>query len=225
MRGVLRFHENPYQLVQIVEGEKRIYECPQTQIIRAVSSLKYWLQNIKYEMPIYYKIVMPNTNTFIRKRPKKVQLLFNKEIPIFLEQLNTLPHKLNDEEFHLLCNQLKSHIKPYNPFPLCYKYNLQPENLYSGMICPCGTTIEYSSRRGQQCPNCKTSKQVILKQTLLDWFQLFKPTITNKECRKFLQIEDKFTISRLFKMMNLTPIGNTKSRVYHYDYNQPLFKK
>ncbi|QOV13493.1 NERD domain-containing protein [Viridibacillus arvi] len=225
MRGVLRFHENPYQLVQIVDGEKRIYECPQSQIIRAVSSLKYWLQNNKYEIPIYYKIVMPNTNTFIKKRPKKVQLLFNKEISIFLEQLNSLPHKLNVEEFRLLCNQLKSQIKPYNTFPLCQKYNLQTENLIPGMICTCGASIEYSSRRSQCCSNCKAPKQVILEQTMLDWFQLFKPTITNKECRGFLQIEDKFTISRLFKKMNLTPIGNTRSRVHHYDYNQPLFKK
>lgn len=145
MRGVLRFHENPYQLVQIVDGEKRIYECPQSQIIRAVSSLKYWLQNNKYEIPIYYKIIMPNTNTFIR--PKKVQLLFNKEISIFLEQLNSLPHKHNVEEFRLLCNQLKSQIKPYNPFPLCQKYNLQPENLIPGMICTCGVSIESTKSR------------------------------------------------------------------------------
>ncbi|MBK3494798.1 NERD domain-containing protein [Viridibacillus sp. YIM B01967] len=224
MRGILRFHENPFQLIQIVDGKKRIYDCPQSQIIRMASSLKYWLQKNNIDLPIYYKIAMPNSNTFIKKSPKKVQLLFNKEIPIFLEQLNVLPHQLNSEEFHKLCVKLQSQIKPYNPFPLCNKYNLQPENLLPGIICFCGMQIEYSIRKNQKCIRCGASKKDILQQALLDWFYLFKPTMTNRECRHYLKIEDKYIVSRLLKNMNLKSIGNTKSRMYQYDYIQPLFK-
>src|SRR5690625_5566190 len=61
------------------------------------------------------------------------------------------------------------------------------------------------------CMKCgEYSKHAHLK-TLSDYFLLFKPWITNKECVNFLQIHSRHVVSRLLKNSNLIYEPKTRS--------------
>ena len=152
-----------------------------------------------------------------------VDVLFPKQISNYLEQLDKNPTILTKQELENVANQLQTLNKPFNPFPLLKKVNSTTE-IIEGIICRCGNIIDLKVNPVKHCPACGCSKRKLIEQAMSDWFTIFNSTITNKECREFIGIENKYYISKLFSNMNLKAEGNTWNRVYHYDYQKPLFK-
>ncbi|MBK3495604.1 NERD domain-containing protein [Viridibacillus sp. YIM B01967] len=226
LKGTLTFQENPYQLVQVTNGKIVKYVCPQQQILRTEDSLKFWLQKqLEIDIPIHKAIVLPNKQTYIESPPTKVKLLGPKEVALYLQELNNLPAKITKHQFDNVISKIKQSNKPYKSFPLAIKYDIPTNHLKMGIICPCGGSGRRISQRSWQCTYCKNNIENAITQAMQDWFWLFKNSITNEECRNYLQINNKSSITRILKSMNLTPIGHTSSRTYYYHYQKPLFKK
>lgn len=223
MRGTIRFLENPFQLSQSVEGEERIFECPQSQIIRASNSIRYVFESRKVQLPIYSKIIFSNSKTHVVQPPTLVDIMFPKQISSYLEKLDEKPAILTTREFERLVNHINKLIKPFNPFPLSKTLEIK-DKIIEGIICLCGNPIDLSNNFYKYCPICGCPKRKFIKQAMQDWFTIFQKTITNEECRKFLGIESNVYISKLFANMNLEAEGNTRNRQYYYDYEKPLFK-
>lgn len=224
MRGSIKFLENPFQLSQSVEGEEKIFECPQSQIIRASNSIRYMFDQSKVKLPIYSKIIFSNSKTHIEQPPTLVDIIFPKQISSYLEQLAKKPNILSKKEFEWLVNHIEGLIKPFNPFPLSKTLEIK-DQIIEGIICLCGNPIDLSNNPYKHCPICGCPKGKFIEQAMQDWFTIFQKTITNEECRKFLGIESNVYISKLFANMNLDAVGNTRNRQYYYDYEKPLFKK
>lgn len=69
------------------------------------------------------------------------------------------------------------------------------------------------------CPNCKVNNNIAHQKALREWFLLFKRSITNKECREFLQIDDIYTTNRILQSMNLRSEGTFRNRSYIMDFS------
>ncbi|RPJ96792.1 NERD domain-containing protein [Rummeliibacillus sp. TYF005] len=223
MRGSIKFLENPFQLSQSVEGEERIFECPQSQIIRASNSIRYMFDQNNIKLPIYSKIIFSNSKTHIVQPPKLIDIIFPKQISSYLEQLDKKPAVLAKKEFEQLVKHIEAFIKPYNPFPLAKSLEFN-DQVIGGIICLCGNSIDLSTNPIKQCPMCGCHRSKFIEQAMYDWFTLFQNTITNEQCRKYLGINNNVYISKLFSNMNLEATGHTKNRQYYYDYEKPLFK-
>ncbi|MGX9133350.1 hypothetical protein ACWV26_03070 [Rummeliibacillus sp. JY-2-4R] len=154
------------------------------------------------QLPIYSKIIFSNSK---------------------IQNLDESPRILTKQEFANVAIQPQTMKKPLNPFPLLKIFDSTIE-IIEGIICRCGNSIDLKTNPIKHCPACGCSKREFFEQTMSDWFTIFSSTITNKECREFLGIENKVYISKLFSHMNLTTEGTTWNRVYHYDYQKPLFK-
>lgn len=223
MRGSIKFLENPFQLSQSVEGEEKIYECPQSQIIRASNSMQNWFDSHNIPLPLHSKLVFSHGKTHIAQPPRLVDILFPKQISTYLEQLNKKSNVLTKRELEKVVEQLQTIVKPYNPFPLSKKLDFAGQ-VIEGIICICGNSINLRLNSVKHCPICGCSKRKFIEQAMYDWFTLFQSTITNEECRNFLEIENNADVSKLFSNMNLSATGNTWNRKYFYDYEKPLFK-
>ena len=226
LRGTLKFLENPYQLIQTIDGSNTTYVCPQQQILRTVDSLEYWLQHeVGIQLPIFKAIVIPNKRTHIEIPPTQIKLLGPKEVPLYLQKLNKHPAIITTNQLQHIIYKIKNSNKPYNAFPLIKKHSIPLDQLKAGIICCCGGQGRRYSQRTWTCQTCGKNIDNAIKIAMQDWFWLFKSTITHKECSQYLQINNKNRITKLLKQMNLTPTGHTRSRTYHYNYREPLFKE
>lgn len=85
-----------------------------------------------------------------------------------------------------------------------HKYGIKDSDILPGVQCPhCEHLGMVRRHKKWHCMKCgEYSKHAHLK-TLSDYFLLFKPWITNKECVNFLQIHSRHVVSRLLKNSNL----------------------
>jgi hypothetical protein len=64
------------------------------------------------------------------------------------------------------------------------------------------------------CPMCLAISKDAFISGVNDYFLLFKPSITNAECRNFLHIPTVDTTQKILLLLNLPSEGNTRNRVY-----------
>lgn len=226
LKGTLKFNENPYSLHQTINGKTYSYPCPQQQTLRAADSLHYWLrQQFKINLPIQIAIVLPNPNVLIETAPTKVKLLSPREIPLFLQGLDTHSKIVSGNHLKQIVSTIKRENSPFNIFPLAEKYNIPINHLRTGIVCPCGGNGIRTTQRTWICTRCKETIKKAIENTLFDWFLLYKSSISHKECSNLLQIQNRNTVTKILKNMKLEATGSTRSRLYHYDYKKDLVKQ
>ncbi|MGE7925390.1 nuclease-related domain-containing protein [Viridibacillus arvi] len=225
MRGTLHFQEQPYQLIQELEGQSIAYHCPQMQLLRASDTFERWLKNTKFQqVPIYKTIIMPNHRTVIKTAPTTVPLIMSKEIALFIQKLNELPVVINEAQLEALIHSIKVNNKSYKHRPLCEKYNIPIEQIRKGIICHCGTSGIRISERTWHCPKCQAVIPNAIEQTLYDWFSICAEEITITECIDFLSCNSRTLISRVLNNNNYIALGKTRSRRFKLNNEETFYQ-
>ncbi|MBK3493735.1 NERD domain-containing protein [Viridibacillus sp. YIM B01967] len=226
MRGELHFNEQPYQLIQDIEGKKGAYHCPQMQLLRAADTVEHWLNCMELpKLPIYKIIVMPNSRTIIKTAPTKVPLIMSKQVALYIQKLNKLPAVINENQFLELSDAIITGNKPFKQKSLCEKYHIPKEHIKNGVICHCGASGIRISERTWHCPTCKCAIPNAIEQTIQDWFWICGEVVTIKEFMDFLQCNSRNLVARTLNNSNLIALGNTKSRRFLYNHRVPIFNK
>ncbi|MGE7918111.1 nuclease-related domain-containing protein [Viridibacillus sp. NPDC093762] len=225
MRGTLHFQEQPYQLIQELEGQSKAYHCPQMQLLRASDTFERWLKTMKFQqLPIYKTIIMPNSRTVIKTTPTTVPLIMSKEIALFIQKLNELPVVINEAQLEALIHLIKVNNKPYKHRPLCEKYNISIEQIKKGVICNCGTSGIRISERTWHCPKCQVAIPNAIEHTLYDWFSICAEEITIKESIDFLSCNSRSLISRVLNNSNYIAYGKTRSRRFKINNKETIYQ-
>ena len=97
-------------------------------------------------------------------------------------------------------------------------------NLKNGVFCP--ECFYHSMKRKNgvwACYNCSFKSKDAHLAALIEYALLIKPTITNQELRRFLQIPSPSTANKLIASMNLSYTGETKGRVYNLHHGRNSF--
>ncbi len=226
LKGHLKFNENPYSLHQNLNGNVFSYPCPQMQVKRAGDSLNYWLkQHFNLDLPIHKAIILPNEHVLLETPPTQEKLLGLREIPLYLQSLEQQPHFISAQQLNAIISKLKEEQHPYNHFPLSEKYHIPLSHLQTGVMCQCGGKGIRQTQRTWLCNLCEQTIPQATENAVLDWFLLFKSSITHEECKKYLQECSQKSITRLISRTSLLQNGNNRSRKYIYRYNQPHFNK
>lgn len=72
----------------------------------------------------------------------------------------------------------------------------------------------HKRKRTWHCPACKTNDLNAYKDALTTYFLLYKDSITNKECREFLLLNNRHEANKILSKSNLIKQGNNKSTIY-----------
>jgi len=217
--GVLEFKDNPPQLIRTRDdGHRDGYESPVLQLKRNCECLTDWLRTRNIHLPIYGAVVLAYPKQIVAVPPAKTKILFPNLIPTYIRSLPQQPKKLDIDTFNGLSAELLNSHQPFIPKPICESYRIPFSDFRTGGRCKtCGEFGMIKLPRTWCCPQCGASDHLAHQRTLPEWFLIFKRTITNKECREFLGIEDIHTAKRILLSMNLQSEGTFRDRCYLMD--------
>jgi hypothetical protein len=224
MSGTLFFDREFDQLIRTShDGKVEAFLDPILQVRRQELQLKSWLKKHKYPtVPIVSLVLITNPSSIIKAAPQHIKtvqkvVIHSANFPFILESLKKSHPK--DILTSSQVNKLSKHlIKENTPLVPDYleRFKIRQSDLLTGVHCStCNTLPLIRSKKKWFCPSCNKHYFDAHINTLIDYYFLKGDTITNKECRDFLQIESKDVSGRLLTSLELEFTGNYKGRLYH----------
>ncbi|MCM3764133.1 nuclease-related domain-containing protein [Neobacillus niacini] len=217
--GILEFKENPPQLIRTREdGRKDGFESPIVQLEKNCNLLHEWFQRRNIQLPIFGAVVLAYPKQIVAVPPAKTRLLFPNLIPPYLRGIPQPAQKLDIDTFNRLSTELLHSHHSFFPDPISEGYGIPISDFRPGVRCaPCGRIGMVKETRTWRCPWCGSVDHLAHVGTLFEWFLLCKRTITNRECRWFLGVDDIYLANRILQSMNLPSKGAFRYRTYLMD--------
>lgn len=225
--GNLIFDSTFNQLLRIQDNKKETFEDPRVQAECHRTLLREWLVNHGINhLPIETLVFFANVKTTLRTLPGdkgdfskvcKARDIFNK---IYHNEKIYHQERTDLSTITEMGNLLLSHQRPQK-IEILQEFKIKTDEIRTGPRCPNCLHIPMIYTKGKGlCPKCQTSSKEVFKEGISDYFYLYKPTITNSECRHFLQLPSNHVAQKILQSLNLEWTGNTKSRIYY----QPVEK-
>lgn len=209
--------ENPTQFIKVYRnGDRKVLKNPIEEVQRKTKHLKNWLAHHNIQIPIESLIIFAHNNELAFENTQlPVKILFTYEAADYLAALPITEHILDKAAIHHLAMNLKKQHKTYNPFPLLNTYDIHPQDISPGVICPaCNKTGMRWEKRKWNCKKCGHTSKNEHEQTIKEWFMRIKPQITNRHLRYFLQLPSRHIAHTLLTKSNLHLQGD--KRAAHY---------
>lgn len=222
-KGILTFDENFKQLLQNVDGTRIGYEDPNIQIDRHVLQLEHWLKHNGFPpIPIEPLIVISNPSTIIETTgdPKNYTHIIHKnQLPFKIFEFETKyqRHAFSKQEMNRLGREL---LKQHTPeqFDILKHLNIHPREILPGVHCPqCNHLSIDRQYRKWKCPQCMLVSKTAFIEALKEYCLLFGPSITNKQCKYFLNLSSRTLVTNLLTSLNLPYSGENRGRIYYLD--------
>ncbi|WP_198029972.1 nuclease-related domain-containing protein [Oceanobacillus manasiensis] len=166
--------------------------------------LQAWLQEKNLPLiPIYCFIAISNPSTIIKVEGEK------EHIAKVVAHAAYIPGKIMHQDNAVAKNTPIQHqklgakilgaCKQTYHLPMT-RYGIQAKDILPGVHCPACKYLGMQRIYGTWlCPKCKVKSKAAHKRALLDYFYLIKPSISNRECRKFLGISSKNITTKLLQ--------------------------
>lgn len=218
--GTLYFDQISNQFIRTYQNQEEGFSDPIKQVMRQITNLKKWMAEKKLKpFPIEYLISISNPSTIMKTNPGKEgifqRILHAEHIPEKIKEL-TASYKEKSlspyliQKISILIEQDRTPIS----IDILKKYDIQPSELIQGTICPsCNTPPMQRIHANWYCLTCKATSKEAHMQSIYDYLYLFD-TMTNKQCRQFLNITSIQTCTRLLDNMNLPSTGQGKTKIY-----------
>lgn len=218
--GSLEFKDHPPQLIRTREdGHKDGFESPVVQLERNCELLTEWLKRRQIHLPIYGAVVLAYPKQIVSLPPAKTELLFPSMVPDFIKKLPVQGKKLDKDVFNWLSSELLNSHHFFIPKPISESYKIPIADFQPGVRCNrCGKIGMVKQPRTWYCPKCMMKDSLAHEREFLEWFLLFKRTITNKECRDFLMVDDIQVAKRMLQSMDWGFSGTFRNREYIMDF-------
>lgn len=224
--GELKVLVNPPQLQRTSEnGEVSGFKSPITQVRNNCQLLQDWLRLRNVELPIYGAVVLAYTKQRIELMDTSIPFLFPESVPLFVRNLPTTPELLAEETFEKIIKELLIDHAEYIPQPIAKMFPHVANHFRPGVICPSCEKISMEKRmRSWHCLSCGHINKSAHKQAIRDWFLLYGGTMRNRDCRKFLEIDNSQKVYRLLQSMDLEVSGANRNRMYQMNFHLNLRK-
>jgi hypothetical protein len=209
------------QMIRTIDGHTEIFPDPILQANKQMTELKRWLIENKFsEVPIEHIVVFTNPKALI-KAPATApdinkRLIRNTKLAVkILEYSNVHTKKvLTDKNLTKLSRKLIKHHVPPNQDVL-ELFGLSEHDIQTGIYCKSCNSFSMERVSGRwRCRFCRQTNKNAHIEALAEYSLLFKPSITNSEMRKFLNLTSANIAVKLLSQMNLPATGKTKSKQY-----------
>ncbi|WP_174614908.1 nuclease-related domain-containing protein [Virgibacillus ihumii] len=221
-KGTLHYDSKQRQLTQELNGKMAAQKDPILQAEAQKNHLQEFLGECGiFGIPIETLVVVAYPTTIINNIHKDPgvykKFIHNESLHIHLDRLFGLyPNEAMPlPMMHQLGNNLLKNDTPLRS-DILKLHGLHKTDFRTGVPCAkCNFSqmvpIKYSK---WGCPKCDYTETDAHVRRILDYFLLFGDTLTNRECREFLQIESPRTAYRILNSMNLKFAGNNSARKY-----------
>lgn len=218
--GTLFFDQISKQFIRMYQNQEDGFPDPIKQVIRQKTNLAEWMAEKKLKpCPIEYLIAVSNPSTIIKTNPGKEEIfqkiLHAEHIP---EKILVLTASYEEKSISPYLIQKLTQVIKQEQSPLSIdileKYDIHPSEILQGTFCPfCYTLPMQRIQANWYCPTCKSVSKNAHEQSILEYLYLFD-SMTNKQCRQFLDVSSIQTCTCLLEKMNLPSTGKGKSKVY-----------
>ena len=221
--GEIYFDQTFNQLIRTKsDGKTEAFDDPILQVSRQRQQLVEWLISNGFKnLPVETLVVSANSSAIVRASNTALNRKVIRKDYLLLK-ITELKQKYKEKILtpkalkKLSALFIKEHM-PHLP-DLLDIYKIPAASLQTGVNCPhcCSLSMERRLRKWI-CRICMTSSHDAHISALQDYAFLIKPTITNGECRRFLQLHSSSSAKNLLLSLNLDKIGHTKGRMYLLD--------
>lgn len=219
--GKLTFDTGLHQLIRRSLNGTDIFDDPFTQANALMEALDGWLGEQGTQLPLVARVVVASAaelQATDHQHPDIQQLVRRACLRKELQQLdrNHTHEALSDNALRQLSDTLVAADEPWviNPFR---SFALKPTDIMSGVYClTCNKLNMIRDKRDWLCRSCgaKTKNLPALAAALQDYRLIFGSTITNKQCREFLQLDSDIAARRVLHTVAERYCGENKGRVY-----------
>lgn len=223
MAGELYFDDTFNQIIRTLNDQNDAFDDPIMQVRLQRRKLQQWL-SVKQlpPIPIETLVVSANSKAVLRAENKNVsQIIVRKNSLVAkIEELTKKQQQeiLSIKELKKLANSLLKAHTPRIP-KLLENYNISINEIATGVHCPSCGVLPMTRKWGKWlCASCSFTSRDAHLAALRDYALLIKPTITNRELRKFLHVESDSVALKILRANHFTHTGSTKSRVYHLEW-------
>jgi hypothetical protein len=225
--GTLYFELGTHQFYRISNnGERDVFSDPVSQARIHQQQLIDWLNKNKLpRLPSEFLVTSTNPHSLFQITPTNhpnVDKICN--IAALTWEIDKLgeQHKKNiitDKEIRKICKALTKAHTPLTNSEFLLQYGIDKSELLTGVHCPKCEYLPLIFQIGKwYCPKCNKSYKDAHIGSLVDYFLLINPTITNSEFRRFFQISSPLMANRKLKSLHLQASGTNKGTYYQKMY-------
>lgn len=220
IQGEIEFKSHPYQLSRTLStGVRNSFDSPEIQLQEYIYQLNVVFMAAGFSIPIYGAVVFPFTSSYIKTPPSETTVLFRNEIRSYLRKLKTHDPLLSLEALTSLKNFILNKTTNYKPFPLTQHFAINPDDIINGVECTtCSLVGMKKVARHWICPKCRNISTNAHTKTIKEYFLIYKDTISNRECRQFLNLNNMYEANRILKNADLVKTGKYKDAIYKMEF-------
>ncbi|MFJ5716212.1 nuclease-related domain-containing protein [Neobacillus sp. NPDC093127] len=210
------------QLIHEYGENREIYENPVAQVNRHKISLRNLFDKNKIPfIPIENLVAICKASTEIIIGPnyKEAEQKVIKAYDL-LNKINELEEKysekkINQKTISQVTNLLLSLHTPQK-IDILKLFQFTVDEIIPGVQCPRCLHIPMEYKRGKWiCPKCLLFSNDAFLNGINDYFLLVKPSFSNPEIRKFLQMPSSRTTTSRLPSSHLPYTGTKRGRIYH----------
>jgi len=210
LSGTITFDTTLNQFIRD-DGEKETgYRHPITQAQLQQLRLESWLRdwNLK-NPPIYYFIAISDPATIIKVVGDSSYIgrlvSHGEHIPgKILEKESEIARNGGAKIKHIALGKAITQAGEEYDYNILKKFGVKEEDIRPGVQCPTCSTLGMVRQYGiWHCPKCQTQSKNAHSKTLSDFLLLIKPSISNKECQFFLNVDSRATVTRILQQSGL----------------------
>lgn len=213
---------NPSQMVQtLANGTINVCRSPESQVEDYIYQLTHFFKQFNINLPVIGAVVFAFETLHIINSSNRTTILLKNDLLPYLRSIKTQKSHLTEMQLERIKNLILQKNKDYQPFPLSEHYSIDPKDLITGVICEKCTYIGIKKvRRRWICPKCNSTSQTAHQHTIKEYFLIARKTLSNKECRQFLRLNNIHEATRIMKKANLTKIGKSSSTKYQMNFSK-----
>jgi hypothetical protein len=213
--GALHFDPIFNQLIRTDGDRQEGFSNPLLQADRQRRLLRKWFAAHRLPLPpISYLVVIAHASTLISTSANGSQI---GNVVCHAEQLEKkltqllIRHTANwadDSQLRrigalLAAQHIEAKLDPFT------RFNVAASEIFRGIYCPDCLSFQIERHYGSWfCRRCGRKAKNDHISAVLDYFLLFGPTMTNTQCRQFLQVDSHQLVTRLLRQMALPSGGN-----------------
>lgn len=210
MKGILSFEQDKSQFIRKIDDQLDSFHNPIDQVERNAYYFQKVLRELNMHLPIYSAVVITQQSAIIRDVPAGKYVFHLSGLQKFLSKLmNSEQVGISAQQFAYLKEQL---LLRHQPFETWRPYQLP--SIRKGVLCEKNHLMVYHKNKFY-CPVCKEFSAQAFWLAMQDYKVLVMNTISNKEFREFVGIDDVITASKLLAKLNWSHNGGTKKRIYN----------
>ncbi|MHA6259026.1 nuclease-related domain-containing protein [Sporosarcina sp. CAU 1771] len=163
--GTLEFLDQPPRLQRTLDdGAVHFFNCPAYQLEKNMLDLDVWLETNGFPLKSSGAIILAYSKTNVKIPPVHTPIYYAKQLPQVVREQSANPNIMSPNQLRQIANKIRNSQRPFNPFPLCSHFRINPAALNPGLYCKgCHAKLIRTTRRTWECTRFGVRRWIITR--------------------------------------------------------------